>query len=377
MAEITVLGAGMVGRVMAFDLAGEHNVTVADINEANLALLQNKANIVTQSADLQRRNELNYMIKDSDLVVNAVPGFMGYKTTKAVIEEGKNLVDISFFPENGLELDDLARQMGVIAIIDCGVAPGMGNVILGHHNANMQIESYECYVGGLPFARTLPFQYKAPFSPIDVIEEYIRPARYIKAGKLINLPALSEPELLDFEEVGTLEAFNTDGLRSLLFTMNIPNMIEKTMRYPGHIEYMKMLRYAGFFSEEEIEVKGIKLRPIDLTAKLLIDKWKLGNTEPEFTVMRIKICGKENGKQVCWQYDLFDRYNEATGISSMARTTGYSATSAVELVLQGDYDRTGISPPEYIGAVPVCLEKMLAYQKARGIIYKVDYTYRS
>jgi lysine 6-dehydrogenase len=371
MANITVLGAGMVGRAMALDLTERHNVTVADIDEENLKLLDDKANIKTAKSDLSKKENIYETIKNCDLVLNAVPGYMGYDTTKAVIEQGKNIVDISFFPEDGLELDELAKDKDVIAIIDCGVAPGMGNVILGYHNANMQVESYECYVGGLPFARILPFQYKAPFSPIDVIEEYIRPARYVKDKEIVTMPALSEAELLDFEEVGTLEAFNTDGLRSLLFTMDIPNMIEKTMRFPGHIDYMKMLRGAGFFSEEEIEVKGKRIRPIDLTAKLLIDKWKLGAVEPEFTVMRIKICGKENAKQVCWEYDLFDRYNETTGITSMARTTGYSATSVVELVLRGHYQRIGINPPEYIGAVPGCLDKMLAYQKKRGVLYSI------
>jgi saccharopine dehydrogenase-like NADP-dependent oxidoreductase len=372
MSKITVLGSGMVGSAMALDLAKKHQVTAVDLNQTNLDVLKQNLDIKMKVADLSKAENIQKVIADCDLVVNAVPGFMGFKTTKIVIEAGKNIVDISFFPEDSLELDDLAKEKGVIAIVDCGVAPGMGNIILGHHDATMEVESYECYVGGLPFKRTWPFEYKAPFSPIDVIEEYIRPARYIKDGKLVTLPALTEPEYLDFDEVGTLEAFNTDGLRSLLFTMKISNMIEKTMRFPGHIDYMKMLREAGFFGEEEIDMKGIKIRPIDLTAKLLLDKWKLGKTEPEFTVMKILVAGKESGKSVCYQYDLFDRYNEETGISSMARTTGYSATAAVALVLNGNFQRIGISPPEYIGAETGCLEKMLKYQEERGINYRIS-----
>ncbi|MCF7920419.1 MAG: saccharopine dehydrogenase NADP-binding domain-containing protein [Candidatus Cloacimonetes bacterium] len=372
MSKITVLGAGMVGRAMALDLAKKYQVTSFDINKENLNILSQSSNIKTQLTDLSQPENIKKAIADSDLVINAVPGFMGFKTTKAVIEAGKNIVDISFFPEDSLQLAELAESNNVIAIVDCGVAPGMGNIILGHHNATMQVESYECYVGGLPFRRTLPFQYKAPFSPIDVIEEYIRPARYIKDGKIITMPALSEPELLEFKEIGTLEAFNTDGLRSLLYTIKIPNMIEKTIRYPGHIEYVKMLRAAGFFCEKEIKVKGTSIKPIDLTAQLLIDKWKLEKNEPEFTIMRIIIKGKEESKSVTWQYDLFDRFNEKTGISSMARTTGYAATSAVELILNGDFHRKGINPPEFIGAEKGCLEKMLNYQKERGVIYNVS-----
>ena len=374
MYKIVVLGSGMVGSAMALDLAKKHHVLAVDLNEENLQALKQNPKIKTQISDLSQAENIQKVIADADLVVNAVPGFMGFQTTKTVIVAGKNIVDISFFPEDSLELDKLAKEKKVIAVVDCGVAPGMGNVILGHHNATMEVDSYECYVGGLPFKRTWPFEYKAPFSPIDVIEEYIRPARYIKDGKLVTMPALTEPEYLDFEEVGTLEAFNTDGLRSLLFTMKIPNMIEKTMRFPGHIDYMKMLREAGFFGEEEIDVKGVKIRPIDLTAKLLLDKWKLGKTEPEFTVMKILVAGKEKGKSVCYQYDLYDRYDELTGISSMARTTGYSATAAVDLVLNGDFQRIGISPPEYIGAVAGCLEKMLKYQEERGIIYTISNT---
>lgn len=372
MIKITVLGAGMVGRAIALDLAKIYQVTSIDIKEENLLLLDQNHQIRTQVADLTNTENIKRIIADSDLVVNAVPGFMGFRTTKAVIEAGKNIVDISFFPEDCFELDELAKQKGVIAIVDCGVAPGIGNIILGHHHAAMNVESYECYVGGLPFKRSLPFQYKAPFSPIDVIEEYIRPSRYLKDGKLVTMPALSEPEFLDFDEIGTLEAFNTDGLRSLLFTINIPNMIEKTMRFPGHIDYMKMLKDTGFFSEDEIMVKGIKIKPIDLTARLLIDKWKLEDNEPEFTVMRIIVKGNENGKPVRWQYDLFDKFDKETGISSMARTTGYAATSAVTLVLNGDFRRQGINPPEYIGAEKGCLNKILNYQKERGIIYRIS-----
>lgn len=374
MAKIAVLGCGMVGSAMALDLVKKHQVLSVDMSEENLKSVAGKENIETKLLDLSQLENIRKAIADTDLVVNAVPGFMGFETTKTVIESGKNSVDISFFPEDCFELDELARKKDVIAIVDCGVAPGMGNVILGHHNATMQVESYECYVGGLPQKRTLPFQYKAPFSPIDVIEEYLRPARYIRDGKLITKPALSEPEFLEFAEIGTLEAFNTDGLRSLLFTMKIPNMIEKTMRFPGHIDYMKMLRKAGFFGEEEVEVNGKKIKPIELTAKLLFKQWKLEKDEPEFTVMKIIIAGKEQGKSVCYQYNLLDRYDAETEISSMARTTGYSATAAVDLVLNRDFQRIGISPPEFIGAEKDCLEKMLKYQEERGVNYKVSRT---
>ena len=372
--KIIVLGAGMVGRAIAIDLAKKHNVISVDICEDSLNKLTTIDNIETIKSDLSSKENIKNLIKDSDLVVSAVPGFMGFITLKTIIESGKDVVDIAFFPEDALQLDDLAKKHKVTAIMDCGVAPGMSNAILGYHNTKMTVENFEFYVGGLPLKRTLPFQYKAPFSPIDVIEEYIRPARFVIDGKIVIKPALSETELIEFNKVGTLEAFNTDGLRSLIKTMNIPNMKEKTLRFPGYIDQIKLMRDYGFFQTEEVEIDGKKISPINLTSHLLISKWKLEDDEPEFTVMKIIISGIENSKKVKYIYELFDKFDEETQTSSMARTTGYSCTSAVELVLNGDYTEKGLFPPEFVGAKNDCLEKMLAYQKDRNINYKISKT---
>ena len=135
---------------------------------------------------------LQKTIKDFDLVVCAVPGFLGFETLKSIIEAEINVVDISFFSENSLELDALAKEKNITAIVDCGVAPGMDNIILGHYNEKMKLTDFECLVGGLPKVKKWPFCYKAPFSPVDVIEEYTRPARYIENGKMITRDALTD-----------------------------------------------------------------------------------------------------------------------------------------------------------------------------------------
>ena len=367
MAKIIVLGAGLVGNVMAKDLAKQHAVSCIDISEQALAPLK-AHNIQTTRADLTDQNTLNNIIQDFDLVIGAVPGFMGYQMLKTVIEAGKNIVDISFFPEDPFGLDTLAKEKGVVAVMDCGVAPGMGNIILGHYDAQMQISDYECLVGGLPELREWPYEYKAVFSPIDVIEEYIRPARYVQNSQLITKEALSDTELIEFEGVGTLESWNSDGLRSLIDTMpHIPNMIEKTLRYPGCVEYLKVLRESGFFSYDEIEVNGQKVRPIDLTAKLLFPKWQLKEGEKDFTVMRIIMKGKENGKDTSYRYDLLDRFQNGT--ISMARTTGFTCTAVANLVVNGIYKRIGISPPEYLGEH---FEFVRNYLAERGVIYKLN-----
>jgi saccharopine dehydrogenase-like NADP-dependent oxidoreductase len=366
--KIIVLGAGLVGKAMAIDLAKQFDVTSVDFSEEALKALPAHG-IKTQKLDFSNLQLLTDTIKPFDLVVGAVPGFLGFQTVKTVIEAGKDMVDISFFPEDPFLLDDLATKKNVTIVTDCGVAPGMGNVILGHHNLQMKIDSYECLVGGLPVVREWPYEYKAVFSPIDVIEEYIRPARYVQNKTVIVKEALSDPELIHFDGVGTLESWNSDGLRSLIKTMsNIPNMIEKTLRYPGCIEYLRVLRETGFFSQEEIEVKGVKIKPVDVTAKLLFPKWKLKPGEEEYTVMRIRIIGEENGKPKTYEYNLLDRTERTTQTLSMARTTGYTCTAAVNLVLDGVYDRKGISPPEYLG---VHFDFIVGYLKDRGVIYHV------
>ena len=372
MKKVIVLGAGLVGKEMAIDLSGKFDVTAVDINEDALGRIARQG-VKTQQLDFTNEEHLKNITAGADLVVGAVPGFLGFQTVKRVIEAGKNMVDISFFPEDPFALEALARQKNVTVVTDCGVAPGMGNVILGYHNKRMNVMTYECLVGGLPVVREWPYEYKAVFSPIDVIEEYTRPARYVQSGVVVVKEALSDPELVHFDGVGTLESWNSDGLRSLIKTMpNIPNMIEKTLRYPGCIEYLRVLRESGFFSYEEVEVKGVKVRPIDVTAKLLFPKWKLKPGEEEFTVMRIRISGEEEGKPKQYQYNLLDRTNKSTNTLSMARTTGYTCTAAVNLVLDGKFTRKGISPPEFLGEDEANFLFILNYLKERGVIYNME-----
>ena len=369
--KIAVLGAGMVGRTIAADLSKKFTVTSFDINEANLEAAKAAYEVETQLADLSDLGGYASLLAEFDLVVSAVPGFMGYQTLQKLIELKKQVVDISFFPEDALLLTDLARQHGVTAIVDCGVAPGMSNLILGRYNESMQIDSFECMVGGLPKVRTKPFEYKAPFSPIDVIEEYSRPARYQENGHIITRPALSDAELLNFEGIGTLESFNTDGLRSILFTMgHIPNMKEKTLRYPGHIALVQALQLAGFFSEEEMECKGVRLKPIDFTSRILFKQWKLQPGDEEFTVMKILIKGTTSHGPETVEYLLYDEYSKETQTSSMSRTTAYTCTAAVNLLTDGLFAEKGVFPPELIGKHESCFEYMLQYLAERNVVYK-------
>ncbi len=371
--RVVVLGAGRVGSAMAIDLAKEpgFEVRVADRDAERLELLRARHGIAGERVDLSLPSAVTRAVAAADVVVSAVPGFLGYRTLEAVLKARKNVVDIAFFPEDPFGLDELARSHGVTALVDCGVAPGMSNLLVGRESARLdRTTRVRIYVGGLPTVRTLPYEYKAGFSPIDVIEEYTRPSRLIEAGERRVRPALSDVELVDVEGIGTLEAFVTDGLRTLLDTIPCPDMAEKTMRYPGHAERIRLLRDSGFFGSERIEVGGSSVRPVDVAAALLFPLWQMREGDEDLTVMRIVVEGGKGGVPVRVTYSLADRFDRTTGTSSMARTTGYTATMAVRLLAKGLFRETGVIPPEVVGRDEACVGFLLDGLAERGVTYR-------
>jgi saccharopine dehydrogenase-like NADP-dependent oxidoreductase len=367
--RIVVLGGGRVGSAIVRDLAAEDDFSVlgVDLDPVRVErMTEFGADGVV--ADLSDLSNVSKAVVDADLVVGAVPGFMGYRTVERVLKEGRPIVDISFFPEDAFGLDLLAEEAGVCCLFDCGIAPGLSNLILGRMEEHLdETASFHCLVGGLPVERTWPWEYKAPFSPGDVIQEYVRPARLRRDGVEITLPALSEVELVNFPGLGSLEAFNTDGLRSLLRTCKTPDMVEKTMRYPGHAVRMRILREAGFFSTEEIQAASGVVRPRDVTEALLFSAWRFEEGEPDLTVMRIVVEGKQNGKSLRHTYNLLDYYNTDTETSSMARTTGYTCTAMVNLVARGLWTEPGLAPPEVVGRNADCYDAVLKHLEDRNV----------
>jgi len=370
--KIVVLGAGRVGNAMARDLhsEGKWEVEVADYSKKALAVFQENG-IKTKCLDLGQRAGIKEAVKNADLVIGALPGFMGFEAVKSVIALKKNIVDISFFPEDPMALDEMAKKNGVTCAVDAGIAPGCSNLIAGRMGELLDsIENFVCLVGGLPVERSWPYEYKAPFSPIDVIEEYTRPARLVKEGRIVELPALSEPEYVEFSGIGTLEAFNTDGLRTLLKTVKAKNMSEKTMRYPGHIDKMKVLRETGFFSYEPVKIGGVSIRPIDLTTKLLFPMWSFSEGEADMTVMKIVVEGKKNGKKIQYTYDLLDWADTENNVSSMARTTGYTATAVARLIIKGGLKKKGVLPLELIGKDLGSYLFIMSELGKRGVVFE-------
>ena len=367
--RIVVLGGGRVGGAIVRDLAAEeeHSVLVVDVDPVRVERLT-EVGADGVIADLSATKNVSKAVADADLVVGAVPGFLGYQTVKQVLLEGRPIVDISFFPEDAFGLEALAEEAGVTCLFDCGVAPGLGNLVLGRLEAELdECSAFFCFVGGLPVERTWPWEYKALFSPGDVIEEYMRPARMRRGGVEITKPALTDVELLTFPGLGSLEAFNTDGLRSLLRTSRTPNMVEKTLRYPGHAVRMRILRDAGFFSTQEVQAASGTVRPRDVTEALLFSAWHYEEGEPDLTVMRIVVEGKRDGRKVRHTYNLLDYYNTETETSSLARTTGYTCTAMVKLLARGLWTEPGLVPPEYVGRNEDCYKAVLEHLAERQV----------
>jgi lysine 6-dehydrogenase len=369
MKRVIVLGAGMVGRTIAHDLASDFEVTVADASDAALASLRSDLGIAKTQCDLAQPEEVKRAVARHDLVVGALPSAMGFRTLRSVIEAKKPICDISFMGEDPLSLTSLAQEAGVCAVVDCGVGPGLTSMLVGLSTLRLtRTLSIEVLIGGVPRERHWPFEYKVGFAPEDVLEEYTRPARLVREGKQVVVPALTDVELIDVDGVGTLEAFATDGLRTLLSTMaDVPQMVEKTMRWPGHAALMRVFREAGFFGTDPVDARGTQVRPIDLSAALLFPMWRYEEGEADLTVARVRVDGLDAETTTRHEWVLVDRYDEATRTTSMSRTTAFPAAVMTRFLADGRFARPGVHAPEIVGRAPGLTEAMLRELEGRGV----------
>ncbi|MBT3242872.1 MAG: NAD(P)-binding domain-containing protein [Bacteroidetes bacterium] len=369
MSKIVVLGCGAVGKYMAIDLCKDpsYEVISVDVNREALEQLASEYPIQIRVEDLSSAEGVTRAVEDADIVIGSVPYSIGYSMLENVIRAGKNIVDISYFMEDPFGLDELAKANGVTAVVDCGVVPGMGNIILGDRSRKMKVTRYECYVGGVPKSRKAPLGYKSPFPVLEVLEEYIENGTMVENGKVVVRPMLSETMTIDIDKVGTMACLNSDGLRTLIHTMDIPDMFEKTLRYPNHVDQMRVFKDTGLLNTTPIKVEGVSVRPIDVMTSLLSPLWKYELGEADITVMKLVISGVEDGKQATYTYSMYDEYDPATGALSMARTTGYTCNAVTRLVLDGTYSQKGISPPEFVGRADGCWTSVEKYLEDRGV----------
>ena len=377
MKRIAVLGCGLVGAAIAQDLSRESDleVTVADSSEEALARLKKQAAVRTRTSDLSRSGEIAAAVREADVVVGALPGRLGFAMLETVIAAGKPIADISFSPEDLLSLDAAAREKGITAVVDCGVSPGISNFAVGRAAAELaEVDEVTILVGGLPADRRRPFGYAIVFSATDVIEEYTRPARVVENGRIVTREALSEVEPVEFPGVGTLEAFLTDGLRTLLTTVRAKNMREKTMRHPGHADAMRALRDYGFFDPRAMDAGGVTVSPRAVSERLLSRAWKLAEGEEEFTALRVGVSGRDaNGALRSYEFNLLDRTSRENGRTSMARTTGFPCTVIAAMLARGLYRDPGVRPLEFLAREPDLSKHFLDALRARGLEFQEDW----
>lgn len=367
--KVIVLGSGKIGSVIAKDFSKTGaDITMSDI-DINRA--RNAAEPIGGDAVVFDTSDHPSMVKtlgDYELVLSALPGDYGYAALKACIEAGKNMIDVSFTPEDPTLLDEEAKEAGITIIPDCGVAPGLSNMLVGYGASQLDtVEEAKIMVGGIPEKEVPPLGYTITWSADGLIDEYIRDVSIVKDGELIQVPALSGLEKIEFPGVGTLEAFYTDGLRTLVQSFpGVKNLYEKTLRYPGHVEKVKMLRELGFFSEESVRVLGNDVLPKLVTARI----FEKSLTRPEIgdlLAMMIEVNGVKDGKRKGFRYHILEYIDHETGVSAMARTTAYTTSIVAGIFVAGGVKKKGVIPMERLGSDHGFVKKVFAEHKKRGI----------
>lgn len=350
-----VVGCGNIGSVAAEDLAKSMRsveVVVADSDKTRAEAVAKRIradNVSWILIDASDQKQVAKILKDYDLIMGFLPGKLGYRFAEACINAGRDLVDVSYMAENPLLLNDEAAEAGVTIVPDCGLAPGISNVLVGHAVQKLdKVDSVHIMVGGLPETPVPPLGYTITWSPESLIDEYTRTAGIVKKGKKAEVETLSGLEEIEFPKVGRLEAFYTDGLRTLMHTVKAEEMWEKTLRYPGHAEKVKVLEALGLFDEERVDVEGNRVSPRKLMARLLGQK--LFRPEVgDIVVLKVEVSGTEKSRHVSYVYHMLDFCDKKRGITAMARTTAYPASIVAQLLLKKALNEKGVVPPEKIG----------------------------
>jgi len=372
--RILVLGYGNIGSVIAADLAESMPSTEIVVSGRNrtkaekVATVINKKNVSGVQLDARNYQKLVDTLKKFDLAIGALPGDLGYQSIKATIDAKVEMVDVSYMPENPFALDEDAIKAGVAIIPDCGVAPGLSNLLIGHVVSKLdRVESIRIMVGGLPEEPIPPLDYTITWSTEGLIDEYTRKAKIVENGKVLEVEALTGLEEINFPGVGKLEGFYTDGLRTLLHTVkNVKTMWEKTLRYPGHVDKIKLLKALGFFDEHPIEVENAHLPPRKVTVKLLEEKLQRPDVK-DILVLKVEISGISRGSKTSYVYYLLDYYDEKHGVTAMARTTGYPASIFAQLIAQKAIKEKGVLPLEKLGDKEKIFNKTIVELEKRQI----------
>jgi len=325
---------------------GVDKVVVADIDETRLKALKKRATgkkLSVEVLDIMKVRRVVGFLRNFDVAVSALPHGVVHQSDLAAVAAGAKMVNIAFEDEQ-MVLDHEARKTGSLLIPGCGVAPGLGGILLAQALEELGGgDEGHILVGGLPQNPRPPFDYKLVFSIVGLLREYIEDARVFRDGKLVRVRPFSTVEMIEFPApIGRLEAFCTDGLASLVYTMRGMKVLdEKTLRWPGHAEKMNVLMESGFFSRDKVKAGGVEVAPLEVSWTVLGEKLAEGDPR-DVTVMRVVARGKK-GEMT---YDMVDRYDEKGKVTSMGRTTGYTASIVAQMIGSGEVSGRGVVPPE-------------------------------
>lgn len=373
--RMLVLGAGQQGSACAYDLLTrtEHDVVLADLSVEKLPIFLQPhlgGRLTAQSLDARDPAALREAMRGVTATMNALPYYFNPAVTAAAIEAGSHLCDLGGNTEIVLEqkaLDAEARARGVSVIPDCGLAPGMVNILaeLGVSQLDRP-RSVRIKVGGLPSFPEPPLNYQIVYNLEGVLDYYTTLSWILRGGEPVQVDALSEVETIEFPGAGQLEAFHTAGGLSTMaqrYAGRIESMEYKTLRYPGHADAMRTIRDLGLLGLEPVEVKGSTVVPRDLFIALVGPQLRKNpRVSPDLVALRVEVSGEKDGHPRTLRWDLLDHYDEETGITAMMRTTGFSLAITGALQAAGEI-QPGVHTPDE--AVPA--EPYLAALRDRGV----------
>jgi lysine 6-dehydrogenase len=373
--RMLVLGAGLQGSACAYDLLQNREVSqvrLADLRFDHLPEFLKPLSgprLIPTTLDVRDLEAVLAVMRESDAVMSAIPYYLNPQLTECAVEAGVHFCDLGGNTEivfQQKELADRAKAKGVTVIPDCGVAPGMVNILAEHGIRQLDtVESVRIYVGGLPQDPEPPLHYQVVYSLEGVIDYYTTRSWVLRDGQRSQVTALSEREPVEFPApVGTLEAFHTaGGLSTMAFRYEgkIPEMEYKTLRYPGHAEIMETIRALGLLDLDPVDVKGTKVAPRDVFVATVGPK--LTSKGKDLLALRVSVRGTKDGKPAERRFDLVDRYDEVHGISAMMRTTGYSLSITGQMQVRREVGPPGVWTPDE--CVPA--EAYIRELRARGI----------
>lgn len=348
--QFVVLGAGMMGRAVAFDLVqsqGNDSLTVIDTNPAACKSLEKWLDIEAHCLDAKDR-AIDRHIKGSDAMIVALPYGFNLGFMKKAIAAGAHFCDLGGnddIVKSQLALDVQAKKAGVLCLPDCGLAPGMAD-ILGAHLASQldSVDELTIRVGGLPQHPVPPLNYQLVFSVGGLINEYKEKCKVLRNGKIALVDPMEEVEELEFKGFGKLEAFTTSGGAAWLpeiYKGKIRKLDYKTIRYPGHAVIIRSILKLGLADENEI-APGITPRKI-LESQIVKN---LSGKDEDIVLVRVTASGKIGKKKAVKNLDIVDKFDRKNKITAMMRTTAYPTSIIAQMVVDGRIPDRGVKTPE-------------------------------